>query len=463
MDFDLIVLGSGPGGYVAAIRASQLGLKTAIVERENLGGICLNWGCIPTKALLKSAQVFDYLNHASEYGISVKDASYDFGAVVKRSREVADGMSKGVQFLMKKNKIEVIMGNGKLVAANKLQVTDQEGNSKEITAKSIIVATGARSRELPNIKQDGKKIIGYRQAMTLDKQPSKLVVMGSGAIGSEFAYFYQTMGTEVTLIEYMDNIVPVEDEEVSKQLGRSFKKIGMNVLTSTEVLGVDTSGKGCVVTYKDKKGTEATIECDVVLSAVGVVANIENIGLEDVGVATDRGKIMVNEYYETNIPGIFAIGDCVPGQALAHVASAEGIICVEKIAGHHPEPLDYSNIPGCTYCSPEVASVGMTEKAAKDAGYEIKVGKFPFSASGKAKAAGHSDGFVKLIFDAKYGELLGGHMIGYNVTEMVAELVAIRKLETTGHELIKTVHPHPTMSEAIMEAAAAAYDEVIHL
>lgn len=463
MDFDLIVLGSGPGGYVAAIRASQLGMKTAIVERESLGGICLNWGCIPTKALLKSAQVFDYLNHAGDFGINVKDASADFSGVVSRSRSVADGMSKGVEFLMKKNKIEVIMGSGKLVGANKLEVTDDKGGKKEVTAKSIIVATGARSRELPHIKQDGKKIIGYREAMTLPKQPAKMVVMGSGAIGSEFAYFYQTMGTEVTLIEYMDNVVPVEDEEVSKQLGRSFKKSGMSVMVGTEVTEVKTTAKGCKVSWKDKKGKEGTIDCDVVLSAVGVVANIEGIGLEDVGIATDKGKIMINEYYETNIPGVFAIGDCVPGQALAHVASAEGIICVEKIAGQSPEPLDYNNIPGCTYCSPEVASVGMTEKAAKEAGFELKVGKFPFSASGKAKAAGHSEGFVKLIFDAKYGELLGGHMIGYNVTEMIAEIVAVRKLETTGHELIKTVHPHPTMSEAIMEAAAAAYDEVIHL
>ena len=462
MDFDLIVLGSGPGGYVAAIRASQLGLKTAIVERESLGGICLNWGCIPTKALLKSAHVFEYLNHASDYGISVKDHSADFNAMVKRSRDVAGGMSKGVEFLMKKNKIEVIMGTGKLKAAGKLEVTDDKGKTKEVTAKNIIVATGARSRELPHIKQDGKKIIGYREAMTLPKQPKKLVVMGSGAIGSEFAHFYQAIGTEVTLIEYMDNIVPVEDEEVSKQLARSFKKTGMTIMTGTEVTDVKTTAKGCTVSYKDKKG-EGKIECDIVLSAVGVVANIENIGLEDVGVATDKGKIMVNDHYETNIPGIYAIGDCVPGQALAHVASAEGIICVEKIAGQDPEPLDYGNIPGCTYCSPEVASVGMTEKAAKEAGHDIKVGKFPFSASGKAKAAGHSDGFVKLIFDAKYGELLGGHMIGYNVTEMIAELVAVRKLETTGHELIKTVHPHPTMSEAVMEAAAAAYDEVIHL
>lgn len=462
MDFDLIVLGSGPGGYVAAIRASQLGLKTAIVERESLGGICLNWGCIPTKALLKSAQVFEYLNHASDYGISVKDHRADFNAMVKRSRDVAGGMSKGVEFLMKKNKIEVIMGTGKLKAAGKLEVTDDKDKTKEVTAKNIIVATGARSRELSHIKQDGKKIIGYREAMTLPKQPKKLVVMGSGAIGSEFAHFYQAIGTEVTLIEYMDNIVPVEDEEVSKQLARSFKKTGMTIMTGTEVTDVKTTAKGCTVSYKDKKG-EGKIECDIVLSAVGVVANIENIGLEDVGVATDKGKIMVNDHYETNIPGIYAIGDCVPGQALAHVASAEGIICVEKIAGQDPEPLDYGNIPGCTYCSPEVASVGMTEKAAKEAGHDIKVGKFPFSASGKAKAAGHSDGFVKLIFDAKYGELLGAHMIGYNVTEMIAELVAVRKLETTGHELIKTVHPHPTMSEAVMEAAAAAYDEVIHL
>ncbi len=463
MDFDLIVLGSGPGGYVAAIRASQLGLKTAIVERESLGGICLNWGCIPTKALLKSAQVFDYLNHAGDYGITVKDASADFGGVVSRSRSVAEAMSKGVEFLMKKNKIEVIMGSGKLLAAGKLEVTDAKGGKKEVTAKSIIVATGARSRELPHIKQDGKNIIGYREAMTLPKQPKSMVVMGSGAIGSEFAYFYQTMGTEVTLIEFMDNVVPVEDEEVSKQLGRSFKKSGMKVMTGTEVTEVKTGAKGCKVSWKDKKGKEGTIDCDIVLSAVGVISNIEGIGLEDVGVATDKGKIMVNDHYETNTPGVFAIGDCVPGQALAHVASAEGIICVEKIVGQNPEPLDYGNIPGCTYCSPEVASVGMTEKAAKEAGYELKVGKFPFSASGKAKAAGHADGFVKLIFDAKYGELLGGHMIGYNVTELIAEIVAVRKLETTGHELIKTVHPHPTMSEAVMEAAAAAYDEVIHL
>lgn len=462
MEFDLIVLGSGPGGYVTAIRASQLGLKTAIVERESLGGVCLNWGCIPTKALLKSANVFEYINHAEDYGLKVDSADKDFGAVVKRSRSVAEGMSNGVQFLMKKNKIEVIMGEGKVLPGKKIEVKDSEGKTKTISAKNIIIATGARSRELPNLPQDGKKIIGYRQAMVLPEQPKKMVVVGSGAIGVEFAYFYNAMGTEVTVVEYMPNIVPVEDEDVSKQLERSFKKSGIKVMTNAEVTGVDTSGDGCVVTVKNKKG-ENKIECDVVLSAVGVQANIENIGLESVGIKTEKGKIQVNDFYATNVDGYYAIGDCVPGQALAHVASAEGIICVEKIAGHNPQPLDYGNIPGCTYCSPEVASVGMTEKSAKEAGYEIKVGKFPFSASGKAKAAGHSDGFVKVIFDAKYGEFLGCHMIGANVTEMIAEAVVARKLETTGMEIVKSVHPHPTMSEAVMEASAAAYDEVIHL
>ena len=462
MNFDLIVLGSGPGGYVAAIRAAQLGQKVAIVEREELGGICLNWGCIPTKALLKSAQVFSYLSHAEDFGINIKEANADFSAVVKRSRGVAEKMSNGIKFLMKKNKIEVIMGTGKLKSGTELSVTDDKGKESVYSAKNIILATGARSRELPNLPQDGKKIIGYREAMTLPKQPKKLVVVGSGAIGSEFAYFYQTMGTEVTLIEYLPEIVPVEDIEVSKQLGRSFKKSGMKVMTGSEVLSVDTKGTGCKVTVKTKKGEEV-IECDVVLSAVGIATNLANIGLEEVGVATDKGKVMVNDYYQTNIPTVWAIGDIVPGQALAHVASAEAITAVEKMAGLNPEAIVYNNIPGCTYCFPEVASVGYTEQAAKDAGYEIKVGKFPFSASGKASAAGHNEGFVKLIFDAKYGELLGGHMIGYNVTELIAEIVAIRKLETTGHELIKTIHPHPTMSEAIMEAAAAAYDEVIHV
>jgi len=462
MNFDLIVLGSGPGGYVAAIRASQLGLKVAIIERESLGGICLNWGCIPTKALLKSASVFEYINHASDYGISVGAPKADFGAVISRSRGVADAMSKGVQFLMKKNKIEVIMGTGKLKPGKKVAVTGADGKTTEYSATNIIIATGARSRELPALKQDGKKIFGYREAMVMPKQPAKMVVVGSGAIGSEFAYFYRAMGTEVTLVEFMPRIVPVEDEEVSKQLEKNFKKQGINVMTSAEVTKADTSGKGVVVTIKTAKGEE-TIECDVVLSAAGIVANIENIGLEEVGILTEKGKIKVDEFYRTNIPGYLAIGDCVPGQALAHVASAEGIIAVENIAGHHPHALDYNNIPGCTYCSPEVASVGYTEAQAKEAGYELKVGKFPFSASGKAKAAGQADGFVKLIFDAKYGELLGAHMIGYNVTEMIAEIVAIRKLETTGEELIKTVHPHPTMSEAVMEAAAAAYGEVIHL
>ena len=463
MSYDIIVLGSGPGGYVTAIRASQLGLKTAIIERESLGGICLNWGCIPTKALLKSANVFEYLSHAADYGIKVENASADFGAMIKRSRDVANGMSAGIQFLMKKNKIDVIKGNGVVKPGKKVLVTDESGATTEYSAsKGVIIATGARSRELPNLPQDGEKIIGYRQAMTLPTQPKKLVVVGSGAIGVEFAYFYNAIGTEVTIVEYLPNIVPVEDEDVSKQLEKSFKKAGINVMTNASVESVDTKGNGCVVTIKTAKGEEK-IECDVVLSAVGIQANIENIGLEEVGIIVDKGRILVNDFYQTNIPGYFAIGDVVPGQALAHVASAEGIICVEKLAGHHPEPLNYGNIPGCTYCSPEIASVGMTEKAAKEAGYEIKVGKFPFSASGKASAAGAKDGFVKLIFDAKYGELLGGHLIGANVTEMVAELVAVRKLETTGEELIKTVHPHPTMSEAIMEAAAAAYGEVIHL
>lgn len=463
MSYDIIVVGSGPGGYVAAIRASQLGLKTAIVERENLGGICLNWGCIPTKALLKSANVFEYINHASDYGISVKDGKADFGAMVKRSRDVAGGMSKGVQFLMKKNKIDVIMGSGVIKAGKKVEVTDDKGKKTEYTAdKGVIIATGARSRQLPNLPQDGKKVIGYREALTLDKQPKKMVVVGSGAIGVEFAYFYNAIGTEVTIVEYLPNIVPVEDQDVSKELAKNFKKSGIKVMTDSSVESVDTKGTGCKVTVKTKKGEEV-IDCDVVLSAVGIEANIENIGLEDVGIVTDRGRILVNDFYQTNIPGYYAIGDVLPTAALAHVASAEGIICVEKIAGQNPEPLDYNNIPGCTYCSPEVASVGMTEAAAKEAGYELKIGKFPFSASGKASAAGAKEGFVKLVFDAKYGELLGGHMIGANVTEMIAEIVAIRKLEVTGHELIKTVHPHPTMSEAVMEAAAAAYDEVIHL
>jgi dihydrolipoamide dehydrogenase len=462
MNYDLIVLGSGPGGYVAAIRASQLGLKTAIIERESLGGICLNWGCIPTKALLKSAQVFEYINHAADYGITTSGAQADFGAVIKRSRGVADGMSKGVQFLMKKNKIEVIMGTGTVKPGNKIQVKGADGASKEYTATSIIVATGSRSKELPNLKQDGKKVIGYRQAMVLPEQPKSMVVVGSGAIGVEFAYFYATMGTKVTVVEFMENMVPVEDEDVSKQLLRSFKKVGIDVMLSSSVESVDTSGPGCKVQVKTASGMQ-TIECDIVLSAAGVVANIENIGLEATGIKTEKGKVVVDEFYNTSVKGYYAIGDIVSGQALAHVASAEGIICVEKIAGHKPEPLDYNNIPGCTYCSPEIASVGYTEKAAKAAGYELKIGKFPFSASGKASASGAKDGFVKLVFDAKYGELLGAHMIGNNVTEMIAEIVVARKLETTGHEMIKSVHPHPTMSEAIMEAAADAYGEVIHL
>lgn len=455
--YDIIVLGSGPGGYVTAIRASQLGFKTAIVEKESLGGVCLNWGCIPTKALLKSAQVFEYLKHAEDYGLSVKDADKDFEAVVKRSRGVAEGMSKGVQFLMKKNKIDVINGYGKVKPGKKVDV-----DGTEYSADHIIIATGARSRELPSLPQDGKKVIGYREAMSLDKQPKKMIVVGSGAIGVEFAYFYNALGTEVTIVEYMPKIVPVEDDDVSKQLERSFKKSGINIMTSAEVTSVDTSGKGVKATVKTKKGEEV-LEADIVLSAVGIKSNIENIGLEDVGIVTDRDKILVNDYYQTNIPGYYAIGDVTPGQALAHVASAEGILCVEKIAGMHVEALDYGNIPGCTYCSPEIASVGLTEAQAKEKGYDIKVGNFPFSASGKASASGAKDGFVKVIFDAKYGEWLGCHMIGAGVTDMIAEAVLGRKLETTGHEVLKAVHPHPTMSEAVMEAVAAAYGEVIHL
>ncbi len=462
MNYDLIVIGSGPGGYVAAIRASQLGLKTAIIERESLGGICLNWGCIPTKALLKSAQVFEYINHAADYGITVGDSQVDFDSVIKRSRGVADGMSKGVQFLMKKNKIDVITGTGKLKSKGTVTVTDKDGGTQDVSAKHIILATGGRSRELPNLKQDKKKVIGYREAMVLPKKPASMVVVGSGAIGIEFAYLYNAIGTKVTVVEFLDNIVPLEDEEVSKQLARILKKQGINIMTSSNVESVDTSGDLCKVQVKTASGTE-TLEAEIVLSAVGISTNIEGIGLEENGVKTDKGKVIVDDFYRTNVEGVYAIGDIVKGQALAHVASAEGIICVEKIAGKNPEPLDYNNIPGCTYCAPEIASVGYTEKAAKEAGYEIKVGKFPFSASGKASAAGAKDGFVKLIFDAKYGEFLGAHMLGHNVTEMIAEVVTARKLEATGHEIIKSVHPHPTMSEAVMEAAAAAYDEVIHL
>lgn len=461
MDYDIIVLGSGPGGYVTAIRASQLGLKTAVVEKESLGGICLNWGCIPTKALLKSAQVFEYIKHAEDFGINVKDADADFPKIIKRSRDVADGMSSGISYLLKKNKVEVINGFGKVKSGNKISVTT-DGKTTEYTAKHIIIATGARSRELPNLPQDGKKVIGYRDALSLLEVPKKMVVVGSGAIGVEFAYFYNAMGVEVTIVEFMPNIVPVEDSDISKQLQRSFKKSGINIMTSSSVEKVDTTGQNCKVLVKTKKGEE-TIECDVVLSAVGITANIENIGLEEVGIKTDKGKIVVDEYYNTNIKGYYAIGDVLPTQALAHVASAEGIVCVEKIAGENPDPIDYGNIPGCTYANPEIASVGMTEIAAKEAGYDIKVGKFPFTASGKASASGHKDGFVKVIFDAKYGEWLGCHMIGYNVTEMIAEAVVARKLETTGHEVLKAVHPHPTMSEAVMEAVADAYDEVIHI
>lgn len=463
MSYDLIVIGSGPGGYVSAIRASQLGMKTAVVEKAELGGICLNWGCIPTKSLLKSAQVFDYTQKAADFGVKIEgEIKPDFEAMVKRSREVAGGMSKGIEFLFKKNKVEVINGFGKIIEKGKVEVAGDDGDKQVYEAKNIILATGARSKELPNLKQDGTKIIGYRKAMTLEKQPKSMIVVGSGAIGSEFAYFYSTIGTKVTLVEFLPNVLPNEDEEVSKQIARSFKKSGMKVMTNSSVEKVDTSGDQCKVTIKTKKGEEEH-QADVVLSAVGVTPNLEGIGIEEMGIELENDKVKVDEFYRTNVEGVYAIGDIIHGPALAHVASAEGICAVEKMAGENPQPIDYNNLPGNTYTMPEVASVGMTEKQAKEAGYEIKTGKFPFTASGKASAAGHKEGFVKLIFDKKYGELLGGHMIGQNVTEMISELVVAKKLETTGHEIIKSVHPHPTMSEAVMEAAAAAYDEVIHI
>ena len=465
MKYDLVVLGSGPGGYVAAIRASQLGLKTAIIEKESLGGVCLNWGCIPTKALLKSAQVFEYLHHAEDYGLQVTGAKANFEKVIERSRGVAASMSKGVQFLMKKNDITVINGYGSLIRGKKIEVTKEDGSKEEVSGDHIIIATGGRAKELPHIPIDGKSVIGYREAMSLPKQPKSIVVMGAGAIGVEFAYFYNAMGTDVTVVEFLEQgLLPREDKDVSRELAKIFKKKAINVMANSSVEKVETKGKKLVVTVKSRKDESVSeLNCDLLLSATGVTPNTENIGLETVGIKTDKGLIVVDEYYQTNVPGIYAIGDVTPGPALAHVASAEGITCVEKIAGHHPQPIDYGNIPSCTYCSPEVASVGMTEAQAKEAGYEIKTGKFPFSASGKAKAAGNPEGFTKVIYDAKYGELLGAHLIGSNVTEMIAEIVASRNLETTGMEIIKSIHPHPTMSEAIMEASAAAYGEVIHL
>ena len=462
MAYDVIVLGSGPGGYPAAIRASQLGKKVAIIEKESLGGICLNWGCIPTKALLKSAQVYEYAKHAADYGISIGEVHADFTGVVKRSRGVADKMSKGVQFLMKKNKIDVIMGNGKIVAANKIEVTAADNTKQIVEAKNIVIATGGRARQLPTLPIDDVKIVGYRKAMVMPEQPKSMIVCGSGAIGSEFAYFYNSMGTKVTIVEFMPRIVPVEDEDISKELEKQFKKQGITILTNSEVLKVDTSGTGVKATIKTATG-EQVLEADILLSAVGVVANIENIGLEELGVKLDKGKIIVDANQQTNIPGLYAIGDCTPGQALAHVATKEGINAAEHLSGHKPEAIDYNNIPGCTYCVPEIASVGYTEKAAKEAGYEVKVGKFPFMASGKASAAGATEGFVKVIYDAKYGEFLGCHMIGTNVTEIIAEAVVARKLETTAHEILNAVHPHPTMSEAMKEATAVAYGEAIDL
>lgn len=467
MAYDVVVLGSGPGGYVAAIRASQLGFKTAIVEKESLGGICLNWGCIPTKALLKSAQVVNDIKHADSYGIEATGTP-KFDAIIKRSRGVADKMSKGVQFLMKKNKIDVVMGFGKVAGKGKIEVTAADGKKQTVEGKHIIIATGGRSRELPALKQDGKKVIGYREAMVLPTQPKSMIIVGSGAIGVEFGYFYNSIGTKVTIVEFLPRIVPVEDEDISKELEKNFKKNGIDVMTSSEVTSVDTSGAGVKAKVKTPTG-EVTLEADVVLSAIGVAANIEGIGLEQNNIKTEKGKIVVDKFYQTSVPGFYAIGDCVPGQALAHVASKEGIICVENIAfgekkyNHKPEAIDYNNVPGCTYCSPEIASVGYTEKQAKEAGYEVKVGKFPLSASGKASAAGHLEGFIKVVFDAKYGEWLGTHMIGYNVTEIIIETVLGRKLETTYHEVLNSIHPHPTISESVKDAIEVAYGEAIHL
>lgn len=463
MNYDLIVIGSGPGGYVAAIRGAQLGFSVAVVERAELGGICLNWGCIPTKSLLKSAQVLEYAQHAEAYGIQIARAEADFNAVIARSRGVADKMSKGIQYLFKKNNITVIAGTGKLAAGKQVEVTDAEGNKTLYEAKHIILATGARSRVLPAIPQDGKRIIGYREALTLDHRPESMLVVGSGAIGSELAWFYNAMGTKVTLVEFMPNILPVEDEEVSKQIGRSFKKAGINVLVKSTVESIDTEGELLHVNVRNKKGELEVHEAEIVLSAVGIAPNVEGIGLEELGIEMERGKVKVDDYYRTNVEGIYAIGDIVHGQALAHVASAEAICCVEKMAGLNPEPIRYDNIPGCTYTTPEVASVGLTEAKALEAGYELKVGKFPFTASGKASAAGANEGFVKLIFNALDGKLLGAHLVGANVTEMIAELVVARQKGLTAHDLIKTVHPHPTMSEAVMEAASAAYNEAVHI
>ncbi|MBQ9474075.1 MAG: dihydrolipoyl dehydrogenase [Bacteroidales bacterium] len=464
MQYDLIVIGSGPGGYVAAVKGSQMGMKTAVVERENLGGICLNWGCIPTKALLKSAQVYNYLNHAANYGVACGEAPQaDIAAMVARSRGVAETMSKGVQFLLRKNNVDVIMGTARVMPGHKVEVTSADGKTEQHEATHIIIATGARSKVMPSMPQDGTHIIGYRQAMTLQQKPERMVVCGSGAIGSEFAYFYQSIGTQVTLVEFMPQILPNEDEDSASQISRSFRKMGMKIMTSASVEKVDIDGDVCHVHIKDlKKESETVVDCDVVLSAVGVVTNLEGIGLEETGIATERGKIVVDDYYHTNVDGYYAIGDVVHGPALAHVASAEAICCVEKIAGQTPQPVRYDNIPGCTYTTPEVASVGLSEKKAIEAGHEILVGKSFFKASGKATAAGNTDGFIKVVVDKNNDQILGCHMCGDNVTEMIASIVVARQNGLSAKQVASAIHPHPTMSEAVMEAIEAAYGCAIH-
>ncbi|MBI3123058.1 MAG: dihydrolipoyl dehydrogenase [Ignavibacteriales bacterium] len=463
--FDIAVLGGGPGGYVAAIRAAQLGFKTVVIDKDNLGGICLNWGCIPTKALLKSAEVYDTMkNHSTDYGIKVEGLSFDFEKIINRSRDISGRITKNVEMLIKKNKIERIRGFGKFISKNEIEIFDNDGKKFDsVIADKIIIATGARPRIFPTIPVDRKNIITSTEAMNLPKQPKDLIVIGAGAIGVEFAYFYSVLGTKVTIIEMLDNLLPIEDKEVSETLEKSFKKRGIEIYTKTKVENAVVKDDHVIVNV-EKDGKRIELKAEKVLSAIGVTGNVEGFGLEGLGIEIERGHIKVNkENYQTNIENIFAIGDVIGAPWLAHVASAEGIHCVEKMKGLDANPIDYTTIPGCTYCHPQVASVGMTEKKAKEEGREIKIGKFPFMASGKAFAAGERDGFVKLIFDAKYGELLGAHIIGPEATELISEITLAKSMEATYETIVKTVHAHPTLAESIMEAAANAYGESIHI